>query len=151
MPGSTAVAITVAATIAVAAASVVLLIRSRRDGSGTPHASLLLLLAAPVSAVLAGAATADPAIEDSGAGFAVAFTAVPLLISAGPVAASRIGRPGPALTWAAALAMLAFVAVFGAGLGFFYLPTAVLVLATAVHSGPSHNRDQQAPRATQGR
>lgn len=149
MQSSTSVGITVAATVAVAAASLALLIRSRRD-LGPPHAWRLLLLATPVSAALAGAASLAPALEDSGSGFAAAFTVTPLLASVVPLAVSRLRRLGPPLTWAAALAMLTFVTLFGAGLGLFYLPTAVLTLATAAHSGASRSRRSEKRAAGQG-
>lgn len=136
MPGSTAVAVTIAATIIVAAASLALMILSRRGRPSARNARRLLLLAALASALLAGAGTVGPAIEDSGVGFAITFTAVPVAISLVPIAAFRfVPSAAPVLAWMAALAMLAFVAIFAAGPGFFYLPTAVLAVAAAVRPG----------------
>ena len=105
--------------------------RPRRNGTRDAR---ILLLAAVAVAVVIGAVLLAPVIDDSGTGFAVAVTAGPVMVAAAPAVALHWSRPAALVAlWLAVPVLFAFVVVFAlGGIGLFYLPVALLVLAAAV-------------------
>ena len=88
-----------------------------------------------VAALLAAALAAGPMFalvwDDSGLGFALAVTGVPLaLVTAGSFAARRTGAPATAGGWLCVLLLAVYVVLFALGAGFFFVPATLLLLAS---------------------
>ncbi|MFN2505780.1 MAG: hypothetical protein ABR540_16375, partial [Acidimicrobiales bacterium] len=88
-----------------------------------------------VAALLAAALAAGPMFalvwDDSGLGFALAVTGVPLaLVTAGSFAARRTGAPAAAGGWLCVLLLAGYVVLFALGAGFFFVPATLLLLAS---------------------
>jgi hypothetical protein len=106
----------------------------RRTRAGSERPIQLLSIAALGSTVVIGLAAIPALVEDRGGLVGILATvAPPILITGLAALALRLLR-GPArlvAAWVAAALMLAFVIVYGLGLGFYYWPSAMLVFATA--------------------
>ena len=110
----------------------VVTIAAGRDSGGTPtNASRGAALAGLVAAVLAAVPVFLLAWDDSGLGFALAVTGLPVVLAAAGSLASRSRRASGVLGgWLCLLLLFAYVLVFGLGVGLFFAPSALLLLAS---------------------
>lgn len=100
----------------------------------TPMISRYVLASAVASAILASAAGLPLLIEDrTGLTGITATVAPPVVLSLIALAVGIADRRFTTITlWLVAFLALAYVVVYGLGLGFFYLPTAGLLVGAAV-------------------
>lgn len=112
----------------------VFLVRLPRWSDRTPTVSRYLLGAAVAAAVVASVAGLPLLLEDrTGPVGIVATVAPPVVLSLVALAVGIADRRfTAAVLWLIALLALAYVVVYGLGLGFFYLPTAALLVAAAL-------------------
>lgn len=97
------------------------------------NAGRVLSLLAVASAVVVSVGALPLALDDAGPSGAAVTVAPPVLITGVAAAVSWLSRaPGIVAAWLAAVLMIAYVLVFGLGLGLFYAPTALLALASAI-------------------
>jgi hypothetical protein len=104
----------------------------RRPGRrGGPGRSLRYVTVA--SAFVIGLIALPLLIDDRGGVLSIALTtAPPLVITTLAAVAPRFGRAGTVVVWLSVLLMLAYLVLFGLGLGLLYVPTLLLLVATAV-------------------
>jgi hypothetical protein len=100
----------------------------------TPALSRYLLASAVASALIAGVVGLPLLIEDRAGPAGIAATVVPPVVLSLIALAAGIAdrRFTPVVLWLVAFLGLAYVVVYGLGLGFFYLPTVVLLVVAAV-------------------
>jgi hypothetical protein len=112
----------------------VFLARLPRWRDRTPTVSRYLLGSAVAAAVVASAVGLPLLLQDrAGPVGIVATVAPPMALSLTALAVGVADRRFTALVlWLVALLALAYVVVYGLGLGFFYLPTAALLVAAAL-------------------
>jgi hypothetical protein len=112
----------------------VLLVRVPRWSERTPTASRWLLGSAVAAAVVASMAGLPLLLQDRAGPVGVASTvAPPAVLSLVALAVGVADRRFTSLSlWLIALLALGYVVVYGLGLGFFYLPTAALLVAAAL-------------------
>src|SRR5690606_23061043 len=123
-------ALIAASVLLVVAITVLAVVRSARRGGGVARALLSITVAASIATGLA----ALPLLIDDGGG-AVGIAVVvgpPLAITALAAPGERLQAAGPAIVWFSVLLMLAYLVIFGLGLGLLYLPTALLLIAAAI-------------------
>ena len=124
----TLVAVAYTAAILAVAASFALVLLARHGRLSAHAAWQVLAWAALAGALLAGVAMFAPAADDSGTGFAIAVTGIPMIIAVAPIAtASVAGTPFAAarvdgtavriVSWVTAVVMLAFAVLFLPSLG----------------------------------
>ncbi|MFY1672725.1 hypothetical protein ACN27G_22640 [Plantactinospora sp. WMMB334] len=124
------IAVLVALTVAVVVAVVVGLALWRRPPR---NGSLTLVLAALTIVVAVSIATLPLLIDDGGAsGAAVAIVPPVVVTGLAALVAWRWQTAGLVVTWLATILMGAYVLVFSLGLGLFYAPAALLLLAAAL-------------------
>lgn len=111
----------------------VLLVRLPRWSDRTPTVGRYLLGAAVAAAVVASVAGLPLLLQDRAGPVGIVATIVPpVVLSLIALAVGIADRRFTAVVlWLIALLALVYVVVYGLGLGFFYLPTAALLVAAA--------------------
>lgn len=127
----------------------VLLARLPAWRNRAPAAYRYLLAGSVASALLSSAVSLPLLIEDrAGPVGIVATVAPPLLLSlVALVAGLADWRGTTAVLWVVAVVSLAYMVVYGLGLGFFYLPTAGLIVGAAIVRSTSPTGSPQPPLA----
>ena len=111
-----------------------------RGGTGRAptRASRAVAVAALVVAVFTSFPVFFVARDDSGLGFALAVSSFPVVVTAAATVASwRTGTPAVVVGWLCSLVLVAYVVVFGLGVGLLSAPPAVLLLLSMVLRGNS--------------
>lgn len=109
-------------------------------GGGAPtKASRGVAVAALLVALLTAVPVFPLAWDDSGLGFALALSSLPIVLSAAGAAASwGTGIPGVVVGWVCVVVLCAYVVVLAPGAGFFFLPAALLLLASMLLRSRRH-------------
>lgn len=128
--------LTAAFVAAVAMAGVVahLLARLPAWRDRAPTAYRYLLAASVAGALLSSAVGLPLLVKDRAEWVGIAATIVPpLVLSLAALAVGLTGMPSSTVVlWVIAVLTLAYVVVYGLGLGCFYLPTALLLFGAAI-------------------
>jgi hypothetical protein len=106
----------------------------RKTRAGSERPIRMLALAALGSTLVIGLSAIPTLIEDRGGIVGILATVVPPIVIAGMAVLLLQVLTGTARAvsaWVAAALMVVFILVYGLGLGFYYWPSAMLMVATA--------------------